>query len=165
MSAYQRLYVLLTMALCLMPATGAALIKSLQPMSALAPIGAMVKFTCVVNTTELNEEFFDIGWKVAGVLLSGGSNQAVISNGSLRIGTLQQRVSEDLVSGVPVQCAVLTINPSLEISVIRKSENATLTAYGETLLLCAFAFRRLVYMQVHLRHHQTSHQHSPVTML
>ena len=96
------------------------------------------RHTCVVNTTELNEGFFDIKWVVAGVLLSGGSNQAVISNGSLRIGTLQQRVSEDHVSSVPVQCAVLTINnPSWEISVIRKSENATLTAYGETLLLCA----------------------------
>ena len=139
MPAYQRLYihiVLSSMALCLKPTTGAALIKSLQPMSVLAPIGAMVKFTCVVNTTEL-KEFFDITWEVAGVLLPGDSNQAVNSNGSLRIGTLQQRVSEDHASGVPVQCAVLTINPLWEISVIRKSENATLTAYGETLLLCA----------------------------
>ena len=145
MPAYQRLYIhiiLSSMALCLMPATGAALIKSLQPMSALAPLGAIVEFnlTCVVNTTELNEEFFDIKWVVAGVLLPGDSNQAVISNGSLRIGTLQQRVSEDHVSGVPVQCAVLTRKPPWEISLIRKSENATLTAYGETLLLCAIAY-------------------------
>ena len=140
MPAYQRLYihiVLSSMALCLKPATGAALIKSLQPMSVVAPLGAMVKFTCVVNTTELNEEFFDIKWVVAGVLLSGGSNQAVDSNGSLRIGTLKLSVSKDHISSVPVQCAVLTRKPSWEISVISKSENATLTAYGETQLLCA----------------------------
>ena len=82
------------MALCLMPAAGAALIKSLQPMNAVAPLGAMVEFKCVVNTTELNEGFFDIIWVVDGrVLQPGGSNQVVISNGSLRIGTLKLNVS------------------------------------------------------------------------
>ena len=109
--------------------------------------------------------FFDI---VDGQSLPGGSNQAVMENGTLKIGTLHElSVLEDHISSVPVQCAVLARDRSWKISVICKSDNATLTAYGErSTTTCIYTSELLhFFMQVLLRHHQTSHQHSPAAML
>ena len=47
-----------------------------EPMAAVAPVGAMVTFTCVVNTTELKPDVFhSISWRENGKTLSGNFDQ------------------------------------------------------------------------------------------
>ena len=102
-----------------------------QPMTAVAPVGAMATFTCVVNTTELPGTFNSYSWIVDGMALSGNIDQET-TNGSLVISTLQLPVIQDYITGtgVPVQCQVVaqvsdTNFPNL------LSNKATLTAYGK----------------------------------
>ena len=108
------------------------------PMTVVAPLGAMVTFTCVVNTTELPAGTTLVGintdglinWIVNGKVLEG-SNQSVIGNGALRIGTRQLPVIQDyLTTGVPVQCEIVVRVSSTEF-IPFSSNNATLTAYGD----------------------------------
>ena len=68
-----------------MPTT--SLINGPEPMSAVAPVGAMVTFTCAVNTTEL--PLLAIVWKVDGAFLSGNIDQLEMTNGCLEFGVLQ----------------------------------------------------------------------------
>ena len=114
------------------------LINGPQPITVVAPVGAMVTFTCVLNTTELPagttlvsiDTDGLINWIVNGTVL-GGSNQSVIGNGALQIGTRQLPVIQDyLTTGVLVQCEVIVRVSSTEFIPFR-SNNATLTAYGE----------------------------------
>ena len=160
---------LLVVAFCCttMTWTLGALINDPQPMTVDAPVGAMVTFTCVVNTTELpaGTKLVSIGtdgvisWIVNGMVLEG-SSQSVTENGTLLIGTHQLPVIQDYITSVTVQCRIIVEG---SFSVFR-SKNATLTAYGEiSAALCVFEVCH--FLQVHLRHHQTSHQHSPVAML
>ena len=118
-------------------ATG-SLINGPQPMTVVAPVGAIVTFTCVVNTTELPAGTTLVGigtnglisWIVNGAVL-GGSSQNVMENGALQIGTRQLPVPviQDCLTGLPVQCRVVLLS-GLSSMVVR-SNNATLTAYGE----------------------------------
>ena len=111
-------------------ATG-TLISGPQPVTAVAPVGAMVTFTCVVNTTELpaGTKLVGIGtdgvisWIVNGMVCS----QSVTENGTLLIGTHQLPVIQDYLTSVLVQCRIIVEG---SFSVFR-SNNATLTAYGE----------------------------------
>ena len=106
-----------------MPTTG--LINGPEPMSAIAPLGATVTFTCVANTTEL--PLLTMIWKVNGTFLSGNVDQLEMTNGSLEISVLQLPVSQNyLTASVLVQCAVVQ-----ESTVFMSSSNATLTAYGK----------------------------------
>ena len=110
-----------------MTLTLGSLINGPEPMTVVAPVGAMVTFTC---TSELPADttLFGFSWIVNGETLSSSSDQET-SNGSLEISTLQRTVIQDYVTGVLVQCetAVRVSGTLMDI----KSNNATLTAYGE----------------------------------
>ena len=105
------------------------LINGPQPMTAVNPVGAMVTFTCVVNTTEIPGIFQSYSWIVAGETLSGNIDQET-TNGSLEISTLQRTVIQDYITGVVVQCQIVVIVSETVLTVLR-SNNATLTAYGK----------------------------------
>ena len=114
-----------------MTLTLGSLINGPQPMTVVAPVDAMVTFTCVVNRTELPADttlFGFGGWIVNGEVLPPSSGQ-VTTSGSLEISTLQRTMIQDYITGVPVQCeiAVRVLGTLMDI----RSNNATLTAYGE----------------------------------
>ena len=116
-----------------MTLTLGSLINGPQPMTAVAPVGAMVTFTCAVNTTELPANttlFGGFGWTVNGVALSTSIDQET-NSGSLEISTLQQTVVQDYITSVLVQCqvAVQLSGPGTLMPLM--SSSATLTAYGE----------------------------------
>ena len=100
-------------------------------MNAVEPVGAIVTFTCVVNITELSGIFVAYLWTVGGLTLDGGSNQDVETNGTLRIGFRQVMALKDYTGGVSVQCEVLTSSATSR----PRSNNATLTAYGEITII------------------------------
>ena len=105
-------------------ATSHSLINGPQPMSVVAPLGAVVTFTCVVNTTELSGTFIGFSWSISGVPLSDQET----TNGSLAISALQQTVIQDYITGALVQCRVIAEG---SVFMTFRSNNATLTAYGE----------------------------------
>ena len=110
-----------------------SLISGPEPMTVVAPVGAIVTFTCVVNTTVLPAGTMlfgnTIGWIVNGTVLEVG-NQLMV-NGTLRIGTRRLPVIQDYVTGVPVQCEVVVRELNTPIF-LRSNNNATLTAYGRS---------------------------------
>ena len=115
-----------------------ALITGPEPMNVVAPLGSIVTFTCVVNTTETPAGTTLIGintdglvtWLVNGTVLAPNTDQNVIVNGSLQIGTRQLTVTQDYLTGVPVQCQVIVLLSNGDTMRFR-TNNATLTAYGE----------------------------------
>ena len=111
-----------------MALTLGSLINGPQPMTAVAPVGAMVTFTCTTEVEPADTTLFGFGWLVDDVTLSSSSDVET-SNGSLEISTLQRTVIQDYTTGVVVQCeiAVRVSGTLMDI----KSNNATLTAYGE----------------------------------
>ena len=118
-----------------MALTLGALINGPEPMTAVAPVGANVTFTCVVNATELpagttlvsiNTDGV-ISWIVNGTVLTANSDQSVIMNGALQTGIRQLPVIQDYITGVPVQCRIIMEG---SFNVVRSS-NATLLCYGE----------------------------------
>ena len=119
-------------------AATAALINGPQPMTVVSPVGAMVTFTCVVNTAEIpaGTKLFGFGsWIVNGALLSGSIGQQTVINGSLVIGTrkllvIQDYITDGVPSGVPVLCQIVVLVSGILIAL--RSNNATLTAYGES---------------------------------
>ena len=134
--------------------TAASLVQGPEPVSVLAPVGSFVDFTCTVNQSELPANtFFNLfQWKVNNAILAR-MNQIVTGN------TVTLEVAMSYISAAAsVQCSTL-LNGTTEVF---SDMTATLTAYGIQLLLL---FNHHHSLQVHLRHHQTSHQHSPVTML
>ena len=104
-----------------------------EPMAAVAPVGAMVTFTCVVNTTELKPDVFhSISWRENGKTLSGNFDQEN-SNQLLDLvtSTLQLPVLQDYTTGVLVQCQVFVNVLVSDTVIVLKSNNATLAAYGK----------------------------------
>ena len=104
-------------------------------MTVVAPVDSIVTFTCVVNTTELpagmklvgiNTDGL-IGWILNGTIFDADSDQSVTVNGSLQIGTRQLPVLQDYIASVTLQCRII-VEGSFNVV---KSNNATLTAYGE----------------------------------
>ena len=104
-----------------------AFISGPQPMTVVAPVGAMVTFTCVVNTSELPGTFQSYSWIVDGVTLSGSIDQET-TNGSLGISILNYKllVIQDYIT---VQCQVV-VQVSITVFMVVRSNNATITAYG-----------------------------------
>ena len=67
----------------------ASLINGPYPMNAVAPLGATVTFTCVVNRTKLPFPLLAIVWRVDGVHVPGSTDvQQDVTNGSLEISVL-----------------------------------------------------------------------------
>ena len=110
-----------------------SLINGAQPMTVVAPIGATVTFTCVVNRTELpaGTTLFGIGWIVNGETLLPSSDEES-TNGSLEISNLRHTVIQDYITGVLVQCQVALQGSGIPFL---RSNNATLTAYGNIILV------------------------------
>ena len=114
-----------------------ALITGPEPTNVVAPLGSIVTFTCVVNTAEIPAGTTLIGintdglvtWLVSGTVLALNTDQNVIVNGTLQIGTRQLTVTRDYLTGVPVQCLVILLISTDTMTF--RSNNATLTAYGE----------------------------------
>ena len=125
-------------------------------MSVLAPVGSFVEFTCTINPSELPPNtFFDpIRWRINNVTLTK-MNQAVTGN------TVTLEVAMSYISAAAsVQCSTI-LNENIPVN---SDTTATLTAYGIANNY-SFYLTIAIPLQVHLRHHQTSHQHSPVIML
>ena len=116
-----------------------ALITGPEPMNVVAPLDSMVTFTCVVNTSETpagttqlvgsNTDGL-VTWQVNGTFLEANTDQNVIVNGTLQIGTRQLTVTQDYLTGVPVQCLVDVRLSNGNLMTFR-SNNGFLTAYGE----------------------------------
>ena len=142
----------------LIQCTAASLVQGPEPVSVLAPVGSFVEFTCTVNLSEselaAGTYFAPIRWWINNALLIR-MNQAVTGN------TVTLEVAMSYISAAAsVQCSTL-LNGTTEVF---SDMTATLTAYG-IVQFAHFSSLLSFSQQVHLRHHQTSHQHSPVTML
>ena len=114
-----------------------ALINGPDPMTAVQPVGAIVTFTCVVNTSELLAGTTLVGintdglisWIMDGSVLQA-SNQSVTENGVLQTGTRKLLVLPDYTTSVPIQCEVISRMPN-NMFMASRTNNATLTAYGK----------------------------------
>ena len=147
----------ISLVVCVIYSGTGAVVQGPTPVSILAPVGlSFVDFTCNVNLSELPENTFynAIRWRVNGNILTR-MGQAVSGN------TVSLQVTTSYISAAAsVQCST-KLNGTIEVF---SDTTATLTAYGiYSLVVSLFTFS--IMLQVLLRHHQTSHQHSPAAML
>ena len=88
-------------------------------------IDSAVEFTCSVNTSQLTAGTFNtISWREDGVAIVGQAMSEEI--GDVRRSTITLTVTEENLSGVLIQCSVITVNPLSQVF----GGNATLITYG-----------------------------------
>ena len=95
------------------------------PQNVITRIDSAVEFTCSVNTSQLTAGTFNtISWREDGVAIVGQAMSEEI--GDVRRSTITLTVTEENLSGVLIQCSVITVNPLSQVF----GGNATLITYG-----------------------------------